>query len=289
MRSSASARTSSLSWADLLGARGGRRRAGWAARWASCPPRERFLTYNQKPCSEGYHRLRLGVESGAVPDARHPGGRAAGARRRASRAALAAREAAVRGRLVAARRLSRARANARALDPPPARAKVDVASCPGSSSSRRSATRTATPASGSSPPLTSGWCRRPRPGAARGHRLAPGRAAAAARLRPRGDRPRRAANACGPSCPTRTSASRSRPSSFTMSELPRHLLGRARLPVDPTNLRRVLERRGAARADRRAPRARPGRRPPAAVYRFGSRDLEVTDPFAVLRPPRVVA
>jgi 8-oxo-dGTP diphosphatase len=48
----------------------------------------------------------------------------------------------------------------------------------------------------------------------------------------------------------------------------------------------VLERRGLLEAtgERRTPGREGGR--PAAVYRFASRDLEVTDPFAVLRPPR---
>ena len=40
-----------------------------------------------------------------------------------------------------------------------------------------------------------------------------------------------------------------------------------------------------ARADRREARARARGRPPAACYRFRSRRLEITDQFAVLRPP----
>jgi hypothetical protein len=75
------------------------------------------------------------------------------------------------------------------------------------------------------------------------------------------------------------------PESFSMSELTSIYTGALGYAVDPTNLRRVLERRGLLEAtgERRSPWRGGGR--PAAVYRFRSRDLEVTDPFAVLRPP----
>jgi hypothetical protein len=75
------------------------------------------------------------------------------------------------------------------------------------------------------------------------------------------------------------------PETFTMSELSSIYTAALGYPVDPTNLRRVLERRGLLEAtgDRRSPGRGGGR--PAAVYRFGSRELAVTDPFAVLRPP----
>ena len=76
------------------------------------------------------------------------------------------------------------------------------------------------------------------------------------------------------------------PETFTMSELSAIYTAALGYPVDPTNLRRVLERRGLLEAtgERRSPGPGGGR--PGAVYRFASRDLEVTDPFAVLRPPR---
>jgi ADP-ribose pyrophosphatase YjhB (NUDIX family) len=76
------------------------------------------------------------------------------------------------------------------------------------------------------------------------------------------------------------------PDCFSVSELTAIYTAALGYAVDPTNLRRVLERRGLLEAtgDRRAPGPEGGR--PAAVYRFASRDLEVTDPFAVLRPPR---
>jgi 8-oxo-dGTP diphosphatase len=75
------------------------------------------------------------------------------------------------------------------------------------------------------------------------------------------------------------------PETFTISELSAIYTAALGYPVDPTNLRRVLERRGLLEAtgERRSPGPGGGR--PGAVYRFGARDLAVTDPFAVLRPP----
>ena len=75
------------------------------------------------------------------------------------------------------------------------------------------------------------------------------------------------------------------PEMFSMSELSAIYTAALGYPVDPTNLRRVLQRRGVLEptGERRSPGRGGGR--PAAVYRFGSRALSVTDPFAVLRPP----
>ena len=75
------------------------------------------------------------------------------------------------------------------------------------------------------------------------------------------------------------------PERFSFSELSGIYSAALGYPVDPTNLRRVLERRGLLEAtgERRVPGREGGR--PAAVYRFTSRELEVTDPFAVFRPP----
>jgi hypothetical protein len=75
------------------------------------------------------------------------------------------------------------------------------------------------------------------------------------------------------------------PGRFSVSELSAIYSAALGYPVDPTNLRRVLERRGLLEAtgERRAPGREGGR--PAAIYRFTSRELEVTDPFAVFRPP----
>ena len=75
------------------------------------------------------------------------------------------------------------------------------------------------------------------------------------------------------------------PESFTISELAAIYTAALGYPVDPTNLRRVLERRGVLEATGERRSSGPGGGRPAAVYRFGSRELEVTDPFAVLRPP----
>ena len=76
------------------------------------------------------------------------------------------------------------------------------------------------------------------------------------------------------------------PEVFTISELRdvyRAALGH---DVSATNLQRVLLRRGALeRVDgHRAPGRAGGR--PAALFRFASQRLEVTDEFAALRPPR---
>jgi ADP-ribose pyrophosphatase YjhB (NUDIX family) len=75
------------------------------------------------------------------------------------------------------------------------------------------------------------------------------------------------------------------PESFAISELSAIYTAALGYPVDPTNLRRVLERRGVLEAtgERRPPGREGGR--PAAVHRFASSELQVTDPFAVLRPP----
>jgi ADP-ribose pyrophosphatase YjhB (NUDIX family) len=76
------------------------------------------------------------------------------------------------------------------------------------------------------------------------------------------------------------------PPSFTIAELRR--LYRAALghDVSATNLQRVLLRRRVLEpTGELRPSGRAGGRP-AAVYRFRRRNLEVTDQFAVLRPPR---
>ena len=76
------------------------------------------------------------------------------------------------------------------------------------------------------------------------------------------------------------------PPHFTISEL--RTLYRAALghDVSATNLQRVLVRRGVLEPTGRlrAPGQAGGR--PAALFRFHSQHLEVTDQFAVLRPPR---
>lgn len=75
------------------------------------------------------------------------------------------------------------------------------------------------------------------------------------------------------------------PEVFTISELREVYVAALGHDVSSTNLQRVLERRGAiVRVEgHRAPGRSGGR--PAALFRFASGRLEVTDEFAALRPP----
>jgi ADP-ribose pyrophosphatase YjhB (NUDIX family) len=76
------------------------------------------------------------------------------------------------------------------------------------------------------------------------------------------------------------------PEEFTMSELRDIISAALGYPVTQTNLARVMTRRDLiAPTGRQATSSRVGGRP-AMTYRFRSRELAVTDPFAVLRPPR---
>jgi ADP-ribose pyrophosphatase YjhB (NUDIX family) len=75
------------------------------------------------------------------------------------------------------------------------------------------------------------------------------------------------------------------PPVFTISELREIYVAALGHEVSATNLQRVLLRRGVLEptGERREPGRAGGR--PAACYRFRSRRLEITDQFAVLRPP----
>ncbi len=75
------------------------------------------------------------------------------------------------------------------------------------------------------------------------------------------------------------------PPTFTIAELREVYVAALGYDVTATNLQRVLLRRGVLEAtgEHAAPGRVGGR--PAAVYRFASSTLEVTDPFAVFRPP----
>ena len=75
------------------------------------------------------------------------------------------------------------------------------------------------------------------------------------------------------------------PPVFTISELRELYVAALGHGVSATNLQRVLLRRGVLEptGERREPGRAGGR--PAALYRFRSRRLEITDQFAVLRPP----
>ena len=75
------------------------------------------------------------------------------------------------------------------------------------------------------------------------------------------------------------------PPTFTLSELRDVYAAALGYDVSATNLQRILLRRELLEptGSQRAPGRTGGR--PAALFRFRSPSLEVTDPFAVLRPP----
>ena len=76
------------------------------------------------------------------------------------------------------------------------------------------------------------------------------------------------------------------PGEFTLSQLRELYAAALGHDVSATNLHRVLVRRGVLEptGGRREPGRTGGR--PASLFRFRTPTLEVTDPFAVLRPPR---
>jgi ADP-ribose pyrophosphatase YjhB (NUDIX family) len=75
------------------------------------------------------------------------------------------------------------------------------------------------------------------------------------------------------------------PRTFTLAELRDVYAAALGYDVSATNLKRALLRRGAIEptGERRTHGPSGGR--PAAAFRFRARRLEVTDPFAVFRPP----
>jgi 8-oxo-dGTP diphosphatase len=75
------------------------------------------------------------------------------------------------------------------------------------------------------------------------------------------------------------------PPSFSLAELREVYVAALGHEVSATNLKRVLLRRGVLEptGERRAPGRAGGR--PAEVFRYRRRQLEITDPFAALRPP----
>ena len=76
------------------------------------------------------------------------------------------------------------------------------------------------------------------------------------------------------------------PDVFTLSELRAIYAAALGRSVSATNLQRVLLRREVL--ERTGSKREPGRAGgrPAELFRFRAKRLEVTDPFAVLRPPR---
>ena len=75
------------------------------------------------------------------------------------------------------------------------------------------------------------------------------------------------------------------PDGFTLAELRDVYEAALGYEVSATNLKRVLLRRGAIEPVGKTKAHGPAGGRPAEVYRFCSRRFEVTDPFAVLRPP----
>ncbi|WP_084614384.1 NUDIX hydrolase [Nakamurella lactea] len=75
------------------------------------------------------------------------------------------------------------------------------------------------------------------------------------------------------------------PAAFTIATLRRIYATALGHDVDPTNLQRILSRRGmlAPTGTTASPGPAGGR--PAALYKFAVTDLRVTDPFAAFRPP----
>jgi ADP-ribose pyrophosphatase YjhB (NUDIX family) len=75
------------------------------------------------------------------------------------------------------------------------------------------------------------------------------------------------------------------PAEFTVSELRRIYSAALGYEVAATNLQRVLSRRGLLAPTGRTVSAGPSGGRPPALFEFTCRDLRITDPFAVLRPP----
>jgi 8-oxo-dGTP diphosphatase len=75
------------------------------------------------------------------------------------------------------------------------------------------------------------------------------------------------------------------PRTFTLAELRDVYAAALGHDVSATNLKRVLLRRGAIEPTGELRSHGPGGGRPAATFRFRERRLEVTDPFAVFRPP----
>jgi 8-oxo-dGTP diphosphatase len=77
------------------------------------------------------------------------------------------------------------------------------------------------------------------------------------------------------------------PAEFALSELRDIITAALGYPVEQTNLARVMTRRNLIESTRSRSAPGPSGGRPATLYRFRRRELAVTDPFAVLKPPRV--
>ena len=104
-------------------------------------------------------------------------------------------------------------------------------------------------------------------------------------VRPRVDCARRGCDGYAPNFRTPTSGSRWRHKTFTVSQLQEIYHAALGHEVSGTNLKRILLRREQIeQTGSHSPSGRSGGRP-ALQYRFRVHQIEVTDPFAVLRPP----
>ena len=75
------------------------------------------------------------------------------------------------------------------------------------------------------------------------------------------------------------------PSEFAIAELRRIYVSALGHDVDPTNLHRILFRRGMLEPTGTTAPPGPSGGRPAALHRFTMAELRVTDPFAAFRPP----
>lgn len=75
------------------------------------------------------------------------------------------------------------------------------------------------------------------------------------------------------------------PPTFTISALRELYSAALGYRVAATNLQRVLARRGLLEQSGETVPPGPSGGRPAALFRFADRDMQVTDPFAVLKPP----
>ncbi|MBM9476106.1 NUDIX hydrolase [Nakamurella flavida] len=75
------------------------------------------------------------------------------------------------------------------------------------------------------------------------------------------------------------------PAEFTLAELGRIWTATLGHEVDPTNLQRILTRRGMLQPTGTTAPPGPAGGRPAALFRFTVAELRVTDPFAAFRPP----
>jgi 8-oxo-dGTP diphosphatase len=74
------------------------------------------------------------------------------------------------------------------------------------------------------------------------------------------------------------------PATFTISQLRDTYAAALGHPVSATNLQRILTRRGVIEPTSDVTRSAPSGGRPATLYRFASRELVVTNPFAAFRP-----